>query len=281
MSDRADVSRAADPVIYVYDGSFEGFLCCVYASYYRREIPMQILCEEPPPSFLYRVSRIETEGDKADRVLASIPRKISAAAENDIRLCFLSGRPDKERIMLDYLRLGYRIGPRVTRLLQDQRVDALRRAVEHVTREAHLLKGFVRFADYGGVLAAVIGPKNFALPLLAGHFAERLPEERFLIYDENHHAALFYRPHEMRIVPMESFTPPAAGEEETAYQALWQRFYDTIAIEGRENPRCRMSMMPKRYWKYMTEFAPPANASRGIGGRERTPGLTESGPEKA
>ena len=44
------------------------------------------------------------------------------------------------------------------------------------------------------------------------------------------------------------------GEEERAWRGLWRRFYDTIAIEGRENPRCRMTQMPKRFWGTMTEF---------------------------
>ena len=33
-----------------------------------------------------------------------------------------------------------------------------------------------------------------------------------------------------------------------------RRFYDTIAIRERENPRCRMTNMPKRFWGTMTEF---------------------------
>ncbi len=44
------------------------------------------------------------------------------------------------------------------------------------------------------------------------------------------------------------------AESEAAFRALWRRFYDTIAIKERENPRCRMSHMPKRYWGVMTEF---------------------------
>ena len=45
-----------------------------------------------------------------------------------------------------------------------------------------------------------------------------------------------------------------AGAEELAYRKLWRTFYDTIAIEGRRNPKCRMTNMPKRYWAMMTEF---------------------------
>ena len=39
-----------------------------------------------------------------------------------------------------------------------------------------------------------------------------------------------------------------------AYRKLWRSFYDTIAIEGRYNPKCRLTHMPKRYWNMMTEF---------------------------
>ena len=46
--------------------------------------------------------------------------------------------------------------------------------------------------------------------------------------------------------------PP--DETEAKYRLLWKRFYDTIAIRERENPRCRMTHMPKRYWGTMTEF---------------------------
>ena len=31
-------------------------------------------------------------------------------------------------------------------------------------------------------------------------------------------------------------------------------FYDTIEVPGRRNHKCRMTHMPKRYWKHMTEF---------------------------
>ena len=53
---------------------------------------------------------------------------------------------------------------------------------------------------------------------------------------------------------MDSFQTGPAGETELSYRKLWRAFYDTIAIEGRYNPKCRMTNMPKRYWAMMTEF---------------------------
>ena len=55
----------------------------------------------------------------------------------------------------------------------------------------------------------------------------------------------------------------APDQAELDYRRLWRRFYDTIAIEERRNPKCRMTHMPKRYWNTMTEFlTDPAPAGR-------------------
>ena len=39
------------------------------------------------------------------------------------------------------------------------------------------------------------------------------------------------------------------------YRELWRMFYRTVEVEERHNPKCRMGHMPKRYWRYMTEFS--------------------------
>ena len=49
-------------------------------------------------------------------------------------------------------------------------------------------------------------------------------------------------------------TMAAPSVEEAQYRRLWKRFFDTIEIKERHNPRRQMSNMPKRYWETMTEF---------------------------
>ena len=44
------------------------------------------------------------------------------------------------------------------------------------------------------------------------------------------------------------------SQNEKHYQSLWQAFYQSITIESRFNPKCRMSHMPKRFWTNLTEF---------------------------
>ena len=68
------------------------------------------------------------------------------------------------------------------------------------------------------------------------------------------------------IPPCASLAPPggAAGEEEQTCRQLWRRFYEAVSIEARENPKCRMTHMPKRFWADLTE----------LNGEDEQPGLT-------
>lgn len=241
-------------LIYRYDGSFDGLLCCVFESYDQKEIPTDILLPDAVQTTLFSVKEIKTDGKKANRVLVSIPKKIGEFALDLVRHAFLTCFTQKELYILLFLRMGYRYGPSVMNMLTEDVVNKLVKAVKHLENESHLLKGFVRFSIFNNVLVAEIEPKNYVLPLMTQHFCERYPEERFLIYDKTHGMALVYQPYQSTVIPIENLEMPEPDGQEKSFRKLWQLFYDTIEIQGRHNPKCRMSHMPKRYWKYMTEF---------------------------
>ena len=242
------------PFAYLYDGSYAGFLTCIYESYVRKELPVSFSTPEDPRISLYPERAVETEEAHAGRVYRSLSQRISLDAQRMVTRGFLTCMPEKEERIYAFVRLGYRIGPAVVRDLTDPRVAPLVTALTHLKGEAHQLQGFLRFSEQGGVLTAEIEPKNRVLPLLRPHFCARYPEESFVLYDRTHREVLLHRPGNWAIVPAENFRPGAPGEAERQYRRLWRRFYDTIAIEGRYNPRCRMTQMPKRYWGTMTEF---------------------------
>lgn len=248
-------------LMYRYDGSFDGLLCCVFESYDKQEIPMDILHPDTPQTMLFYVKEIITDTQKSNRVLASIPKKIGAQGLDFVRHAFLTCMNQKELYILLFLRMGYRYGPSVMNMLTNDVVNTLFKAVKHLDKESHLLKGFVRFSIFSNVLVAEIEPKNYVLPLMTEHFCERYPEERFLIYDKTHDMALVYKPYQSAVIPIEALEMPEPDEEEQSFRELWRLFYDTIEVQGRHNPKCRMSHMPKRYWKYMTEFGCPQKKS--------------------
>lgn len=242
-------------VIFTYDGSFDGFLCCVFESVYTGMLPLDILCEEDAPPTLMEVRFIETDAAKAERVRASIPQKISDRALELLKTVFCSCLVQKELRLLQFLLRGYSEGGKLCYKLGDTVMAQLLNAEKRLCREAHLLQGFIRFSDVGGALVAVITPKNYILPYIAEHFVQRYDQEQFMIFDKTNKAALVYQEGKAEILRIDHVEFPEISVGEVRYQALWKRFYDTIAIEGRINPRCRMTHMPKRYWENMLEVS--------------------------
>ena len=114
-------------------------------------------------------------------------------------------------------------------------------------------------SDYSGVLGAEIEPKNRVLPLLRRHFCNRYANESFFIYDRTHREMLLYTKGRSRLACVDSLQLELPGEEEVYYRTLWKRFFETVAIRERENPRCQNTFMPKRYRGTMTEFLPADN----------------------
>lgn len=241
-------------VIYKYDGSFQGLMCCVFQSYYKREIPMDIISPLVMQTTLLPMKEIETNLKNAERVIKSIPEKISISALNFVMHAFLTCMPQKELYILLFLRRGYHYGPKVMTMLADDVVNTLFKSVKHLNNESHLLLGFIRFSVFSGALVSQIEPKNYVLPLIKDHFCSRYPEEYFLIHDKTHNMALVYEPHKAIIIPLEDFAMPEPDESEQHFRQLWKLFYNTIEIKERRNFKCRSSHMPKRYWQYMTEF---------------------------
>ncbi len=251
-------------LIYYYDGSFDGLLCCVFESYDKQEIPLDIILPDASQMMLFPVKEIVTDLQKSNRVLTSIPKKMGVAALDFVRQAFLTCLAQKELYILLFLRQGYHYGAVIMSMLTDDVVNTLCKGVKHLNRESHLLKGFLRFSIFNDVLVAEIEPKNYVLPLLLQHFCERYPEERFLIYDKTHGMGLVYQPYQAAVIPIDNLEFPEADEQEQAFRALWRLFYDTIEVPGRHNPQCRMTQMPKRYWKYMTEFGKAFPRSQSI-----------------
>lgn len=240
-------------VVFLYDGSLAGLYCCVHEAVYTKQLPAEIWQDgnEEPTLFAQRL--IETCPEKAEKVAASIPKKIGPRAKEMVETVFLSCCDKKELVILRFLLFAYREGRRAPWMLGHEDVQPMLAAEKHLGGEAHLLTGFIRFSDYDGVLAATISPKNFVLPFLAKHFVTRYSGENFIIFDKTHKAALIYEKRKHRIVPLEGIEFPEADETEQQYRALWKQFYNTIAIEARYNPKCRRTNMPMRYWENMLE----------------------------
>ncbi|MFG6351959.1 MAG: TIGR03915 family putative DNA repair protein, partial [Oscillospiraceae bacterium] len=167
-------------------------------------------------------------------------------------------------------------GDKVRLYISDPVIARVNLALTKMWTEWDHLKGFVRFSDLDGVLVGEIEPKNRVLPLLAPHFAARYSGERLALYDRTHHEIFLSDRGRWKLLPAEEFRMGPAGVEERAYRAMWRKYYDTIAIEGRINPKCQSTHLPKRYRHVMTEFLTDEEMERSL--PERAPaGSLEGG----
>ncbi len=223
------------PVRYVYDGSFEGLLCCVYESVYsvtgsgvRSRCPAQPVwrsgCAHPAGKGRARVCLYCAENRPGRRGTGA--RHLFPCARLGRRFwccaCTSAIERGKTRPMLSH--------PAVAPLVAAQKF---------LRNEARLTLEFLRFEDTGEALVAVIEPQNFVLPYIAHHFCTRFACEKLLIWDKTHAAALVWQNGTARIVPLEGLALPPESAQEAQFKALWKQFYNTIAIAARENPVCR------------------------------------------
>ena len=98
-------------VSYHYDGSFAGFLCCVFAAYLHREAPACFLGPEDGRFSLWPEREIVTEQARAKRVYQSLDKKIGVQGRQLVVNGFLTCLPEKELALWEFLRLGYERGP--------------------------------------------------------------------------------------------------------------------------------------------------------------------------
>ena len=233
-------------VVYCYDGSFDGLLCCVFESFSRKEYPVAIECADSEKDTIFRRKIIETDAVKANRVKVSIPGKISLEAAELVEEAFLSNLFEKELHILSFLSLGYRVGSAVTDMNGDEHVRALKGAVMMLSREAHYITGTLTFSDYGGLLMAQISPKNNVLPVITPHYCEKMPGQDFMIFDRSHHVAFICRDGIRRYFSSGRAEIPPLGPEEKKYRSLWKNFFEEVSLEGTRSSDFREAKLPYR-----------------------------------
>lgn len=248
---------------YLYDGTFEGFLTCIYFHYYEDKAS-GIYQRDSYQSSLFSDWRVvETDGKQSARVYEAIQNKISKEDLRRIYRVFLSSDPEKENKLLNYIRLGFKEGSGISLLHSNPIVFAVQQCEHKVSAEVHRLLGLVRFSALkngaggnGGqeVLYCLIEPDHDILELIAGHFADRLKSDPFIIHDKTREKAVFAQGGSWYLSGFTEKDLPELGVGEREYRDLWKKYFETIAIRERINPSCQKRFMPVRYWKNLTEL---------------------------
>lgn len=238
---------------YRYDGSFTGFLTCVWDALEYKIEPVDFLPPEEGPT-LWDEREISTDEDKARRLYTALARRVSPRFRHFITWGFLTCLPQRELDLCILIRRGMEQGKRAALNLSDPVMARVMLAYQKLSTEQDHLKGFVRFSQLEGALVGEIEPKNRVLPILAPHFATRFSGEKLALYDRTHQEIFLSDRGQWKILPAQDFQMGSAGGEERMFRAMWRQYYKAATIEGRLNPKCQSTHLPKRYRHVMTEF---------------------------
>ena len=246
-------------LIYTYDNTLEGFLCCIFEAYARREEPEVISCEQ---GMQYQLEQelhpVATIEEHWQRVRSGIHKKLGRLTWEKIHASYCASIAGKEMLLYRYLKQGFDRGAVALDDISHPDILPLEELYRSVGTEQQRMIMFARFAKIPeGIYCATINPKHSVLPLIMGHFSARFNVQPFIIYDEVHNLAGLSENGQWFLSKAEGITIPETNSDDKEYQVLWKTFYDAICIDERRNEKCRQGFMPKRFWKNLPEMHPP------------------------
>lgn len=239
---------------YLYDGTFEGLMTCIYYHYKKGKATGIYVISNYQQSIVYQSEIVETDILKAEIVSDAINRLISKEAYVHVYYCYLSNDAEKENLILDFLIFAFKYGRNTMNFYTHEKVLPINEIYKRVAREEHRVLGILRFSEIGGILYAKYSPDNDISILLADHFADRYKHEKFIIYDEKRKKVVVYANDNWEIKENINIDDIEFSIKETMIQKLWKQYFTDLAIKERKNINLQFQFVPSRYRKNMTEF---------------------------
>lgn len=257
-----------EKIIFVCEDSLDGIFTGIYDAWdsrYGHENVKLIIDSEETMELFSRYVEVGADGEKAEKVARTLKRRFGDEVFEMICQAAASFAPEKADALYRVVVKGLSMpdGRKVMDALADPNVCRVFELSRQAGYEAHHLTGFVRFQELkGGILFSRIRPKNNALTLIGPHFADRLPQENWVIYDEGRKLFLMHQAGGcwwlMRGRTLnESFLSQISQEEEQ-FRQLWKLFTKSISIQARENRQLQRQNLPLRFRTYMPEFTQEA-----------------------
>ncbi|MFZ2844024.1 TIGR03915 family putative DNA repair protein [Psychrobacter sp.] len=260
------------PSIVLYEPSFEGWLSAVsyvYAHKLQDDVSLQLTAQDCyVPSLIAQATSVDTDGDKAERVLVKLNTLLGRSGLRNILWGFLSEKYNIGSILFRVVKYAIDYPSRsVMDDLGNLNVLELVQTVKSVGREKHRMEAFVRFEHtVDDIYFARVEPDFNVLPLIGEHFRQRYQDQHWAIYDIRRGFGIYYdkslstpsRPAALQtITDLDDavLRNPASihSEDELRYQKFWQGYFTNVNIKERKNPRLHKQYLPQRYWKYLSE----------------------------
>ena len=250
-------------IIYRCEDTLESVFTAIYQAYEeKRNHDDTLLSLSNDPCLFSQDIVVEADENKTRKVMGTLQRRFGL--EDTERLCMAMASNDEEKAQAVYRTVvqGLRYKCRPGHLfdnLADRDIHKAFALGRGVSTEAGHQKQFLRFQELdNGILFSRIGPKNDVMVFLMPHFADRLPIENFVIYDEKRNLfGIHPAGKKWYLLRGEEADRPAGlrfSDKELQYQELFRQFCHSITIEERRNRKLQAGMLPLRFREYMVEF---------------------------
>ena len=247
--------------IFVCRDTMAGILCGVYDAWMSRlghgnvaleledQGNMQMFCQ-------YR--QVEETEEKTEKVIRAVREKAGQEACEMIFRVSLSREEGKADRIYRFLVYALNSRRKITDMLQIPAVYEVFRIDRNVGNEAHQFIQFSRFSrTREGILVCTVRPKNDVIILMAPHFADRVPGEHWIIYDEGRNKAVVHKADEGWIVvwtDTDQWKENLTGStDQKEFEELWKVFHRAVAITERTNYVCQRGHLPLWYRSHMTD----------------------------
>lgn len=251
-------------LILICEDTQEGIFTGIYEAYEKKCDPKHTVIQAGEEGNLclfadYRT--VNTDAGKAEKVARTLRRRFGEACYEQLCLALSSWQGDKGQAVYRTVTEGLsgRVRGELMAHLGNPYIARAFELARAAGNESHHLLGFVRFAETEeGILFSRISPRNNVLPHMMPHFADRFPNESFVILDEGRR---LYGVHPARREWFLAVLEEGPGEKglrfsdsEKQIQELFRFFCRSIMIKERENRALQRQMLPCRFREYMTEF---------------------------
>ena len=242
-------------IVYKFDGTRDGILCCVYRSFVNKEEVSAIFSTYYEPDFTTEVYEVETDLSIARRVRSGIAKRCGISLLNELFFAMRSYDYSKEYVIFALICRSLKERRNVISDYAYPPAAMFYDRCRAIRNEAHRMLGFIRFYECeGGGLYAPFEPDNDVIDMIAPHFCKRLKEEKFILHDVRRARFAAYDGKMLKYGVIRGKPIVRLSAEQTAFSTLWKTYFSAVTIKPRLNKRAQANFLPHRYRKFMTEF---------------------------
>ena len=243
---------------WLYDGTFDGFLSCVFDMYWQKKMSIRIRKEQEHIRGAFEdVLFMPTIIANAERVWAGLSKKAAPEQLQQFFSCYLSELPAEEDNMVGYIRYMFDTAVPDAGNFYVMHTEQLSKKVY---KEKHRMESLVSFQlTKDNIYYAIISPDYNVLPLMVRHFKEHYGDQYWLIYDQRRRFGIYYNLQHVETVRLQfnanyearyhhsgnTWTP-----EDELYQQVWKACNKGEMLTNGNDQRLQLQHMPRRYWKY-------------------------------